>query len=198
MKTSSKYIFRLMGAIAIMGAISACSSTGDKHSSMEKAAESKAATMQTTAPMEIYEVYHDGRINVFYERKLYKEFLELGETSFRLTHIGAGPNGETVVYGLTKQDKKKPGAVEALKVYEGKSAAPSNFYAELRNHNRIYVFNNIEDMKPVRQFGHPNFFYMEVGAGPKGETVVFVLNKHNKKKRPDALIAQFKSMNGIT
>ena len=53
----------------------------------------------------------------------------------------------------------------------------------------------LDDMKPVRQFGHPNFFYTEIGSGPKGETVVYVLNKKTKKKRPDALIAQFKSMN---
>ena len=50
-------------------------------------------------------------------------------------------------------------------------------------------------MQPVRQFGHPNFFYMEVAAGPKGETVVYVLNKSNKKKKPVALIEAFKKHN---
>lgn len=188
MKTLRKPILYLIAAISLIATLAACSSTGDKHSTMEKAST-------TSTSMEIYEVVHDGRINVFYDRALYNEFLSLGETSYRLTHIGAGPNGETVVYGLTKKDKKKPAAVEALKVYEGKSPAPANFYAELRNHGRIYVFNNLEDMKPVRQFGHPNFFFTEIGAGPKGETVVYVLNKKTKKNRPDALIAQFKTIN---
>jgi hypothetical protein len=145
--------------------------------------------------MELYEVHHDGRIHVFYDRKLYTDFLALGETPFRLTRIGAGPKGETLVFGLTKKDKKKPGKVAAINLFNGKLPAPENFYAELRNHGRIYVFNNYEDMKPVRQFGHPNFFYTEIGAGPKGETVVYVLNKKTKKKRPDALISAFKKHN---
>ena len=38
-------------------------------------------------------------------------------------------------------------------------------------------------MATVRQFGHPNFFYTEIGSGPKGETVVYVLNKKTKKKK---------------
>lgn len=199
MKTSSKHL-HLMAALAIFTALSACSSTGDKHSNMEeKAVESKTAAAEATAPapLEIYEVHHDGRINVFYDRTLYMEFLDLGETSFRLTRIGEGPNGETVVYGLTKHDKKKPESVEALKVYQGSAPVPEKFYGELRNHGRIYVFDNMEDMKPVRQFGHPNFFYTEIASGPKGETVVYVLNKHTKKKRPDNLIAQFKKMNNM-
>ena len=70
--------------------------------------------------MEIYEVHHDGRLHVFYDRKLYKEFLELGETPFRLTRIGAGPKGQTIVFGLTKKDKKKPGSVDAIKIYDKK------------------------------------------------------------------------------
>jgi hypothetical protein len=199
MNAMTKHFIYFIFMTALLG-MTACSSTGDKH-----AADDKNTTMETAdtqqariAAMEIYEIHHDGRINVFYDRKLCQEFLELGETSFRLTHIGAGPNGETVVYGLTKHDKKKPDSVEALKVYEEKSLAPANFYAEMHRHGRIYVFDNLEDMKPVRQFGHPNFFYMEVGAGPKGETVVFVLNEKTKKKRPDDLIAKYKAMNTKT
>jgi hypothetical protein len=191
MRTLTKLLIPLCFVTAIVG-MTACSHTERKPSPQNATKTDHATTM---AAMEIYEVHHDGRINIFYDRKLYQEFLVLGETSFRLTHIGAGPKGETVVYGLTKQDKKKPDAVEALKVYEGKSPAPADFYAELRNHGRIYVFDNLEDMKPVRQFGHPNFFYTEIGAGPKGETVVFVLNKKTKKKRPDDLIALYKTMN---
>jgi hypothetical protein len=145
--------------------------------------------------IELYEVHHEGRIHVFYDRKLYTDFLALGETPFRLTRIGAGPNQETLVFGLTKKDKKKPGKVDAINLFDGKLDAPADFYGELRNHGRIYVFNNFEDMQPVRQFGHPNFFYTEIGAGPKGETVVYVLNKKTKKKRPDALIATFRKHN---
>jgi len=147
-----------------------------------------------TKKLHIYEVHHDGRINVFYDKKLFKEFLQLGETSYRLTKIGVGPNGETMVFGLTKKDKKLKKPVAAIELYEGK-LKQDNIYAEMHKHGRIYVFNSFKDMMPVRSFGHPNYMYSEIGAGPKGETIVYVLNKKNKKKRPDALIAEFKKNN---
>ena len=56
---------------------------------------------------EIDEVHKDGRIFVFYDRALYKEYLSVGETVFRLTQIGQAAIGETMVFGLTKKDKKK-------------------------------------------------------------------------------------------
>lgn len=163
--------------------------------SSKEAASDSSASASTSPVMEIYEVHHDGRINVFYDRDLYKGFLSVNETPFRLTRIGAGPNGETLVFGLTKADKKKPGNVDVIKIYDNAIPAPEEIYAEMRRNGRIYVFNNFEDMKPVREFGNPNLFYTEIGAGPNGETVVYVLNEENKKKRPDDLIAKYKSMN---
>ena len=181
-------IIKIVNSLTIaflVGLSAGCASTSF---GVDKSADS-------SSKMEIYEVHHDGRMHVFYDRNLYENFLQLGETPFRLTRIGAGPNGETIVFGLTKKDKKIPGSVVAIKIYDNKVNAPNNIYAEMRLHGRIYVFSKFEDMKPVRQFGHPTFFYTEIGSGPKGETVVYVLNKANKKKRPDALIAKFKSVN---
>lgn len=146
---------------------------------------------------EVYEVHEDGRIYAFYDHDLYKEFLAVGETPFRLTRIAAGPNGETMVFGLTRQDKKKGANTPALKLYENTVQPADDFYAETVRHGRIYVFDRFSDMQPVRQFGHPNFFYMEVGAGPNGKTVVFVLNKNNKKTKPNALISEYKRRNNL-
>lgn len=144
---------------------------------------------------EIYEVHEDGRIYAFYDRELYKEFLQVGETAYRLTRIGTGPNGETMVFGLSKKDKKKGENTPAVKLYENKLKASDDFYAETIRHGRIYVFSDFADMQTVRQFGHPNFFYTEIGSGPKGETVVYVLNKKTKKKKPLDLIEAFKKHN---
>ncbi len=190
MRYSVNSFIKGMTALLIVAFVSACSMTDEKDMSGEK----PGTTTATVAPMEIYEVHHDGRIHVFYDHKLYSDFLELGESPFRLTRIGAGPNGETLVFGLTGADKKKPDGVNAIKLYDGKMNAPDNFYAEMRKDNRIYIFSQFEDMKPVRDFGAPNYMFTEIGAGPKGETVVYVLNKSNKKKRPDALIAKHQSM----
>jgi hypothetical protein len=144
---------------------------------------------------EIYEAHEDGRIYAFYDRALYKEFLQVGETPFRLTRIGTGPNGKTMVFGLTAADKKKGENTPAVKLYENKVKPADNFYAEMTQHGRIYVFDKFADMDAVRQFGHPTFFYTEIGSGPSGETVVYVLNKGNNKHKPEALIAEFKKRN---
>lgn len=162
-------------------------------------AASAAAQAEVPAPnnRELYEVRQDGRIHVFYDRATYQDFLTHGETAYRLTRIGAGPKGETLVFGLNGADKKLGAATPGVMLWEGKLAPAADFYAELRQNGRIYVFDRMEDMQPVREFGHPNFFFLEVGAGPQGESVVYVLNSDNKKHRPEALIARFKQENGL-
>lgn len=177
-----KHALLLTGILAITGLMTACNQT-----------KTETATSATVPATEIYEIHKDNRIYVFYDRDLYNAFLSVGETAFRLTRIGEGPNGETIVFGLTKADKKKGADIPTVQLFEKKTTVEGEFYGELRNHGRIYVFNQFEDMTPVRQFGHPNFFYTEIASGPKGETVVYVLNKDTKKHKPEALIEKFKS-----
>jgi hypothetical protein len=194
MKRLHKPLIQLIFALSIAGLMTACGSHEVKMT--EKAGEhTEMAEAKSEAAMEIFEVHHEGRIHVFYDRKLYRDFIALGETPFRLTRIGAGPHGETMVFGLTKHDKKHPNQVALINVFDGKAPTPEKIYGEMRRDGRIYVFNNFEDMTGVRQAGHPNLFYTEIGAGPKGETVVYVLNEETKKERPDQLIAAFKQRN---
>lgn len=98
-----------------------------------------------------------------------------------------------MVFGLTRKDKKLKKPVAAIDIYDGKIKA-DDFYAEMYKYGRIYAFNRFEDMKTVRDLGHPNFMYTQVGAGPKAETLVFVLNKKNKPP-PVSLIADFNRRN---
>ena len=178
-----KSLFKALAVISSLIILPACAST--------------PASNNSAGVNEIYEVHEDGRIHVFYDRKMYKDFLSLGETPYRLIKIGKGPNRETMVFGLAKQDKKKRSGIPAIELYEGNATAGNPFYAEVRKHGRIYVFNEFKDMEPVRQFGHPNYFYMEIGAGPKKETVFYVLNKKTKKKKPLALIDTFNKKNHL-
>jgi len=88
--------------------LSACSNTAEKANTAEmkkKAMASAEAAMPNNN--DLYISFYDGRMNVFYDGGLYKKFLEHGETAYRRTFIGAGPNGETISYGLTGKDKKK-------------------------------------------------------------------------------------------
>lgn len=179
-------------------ALSACNdkeTTAASEESAPAAEESSNEAMASDAVAALYEVHDEGRINIFYDRPLYESYLEVRETPFRLTQIGSGPNGETIVYGLTKDDKKKGIDTPAAMLMEGKAKAADDFYGEMRKEGRIYVFSTVDDMAAVRQFGHPNFFFTEIGAGPDGETVVYVLNSSNKKEHPAALVERFKAEN---
>ena len=154
-----------------------------------------ACAAQGSAPEQgdyLLEAHGEGRIHIFYDKKTYTEFLQLGETSYRLTRIGAGPKGETIVFGLTSQDKNKRGGIPAVEIFDG-NRRPASFYGEMRRESRIYVFNNYDDMKAVRDTGHAAYRYTDIAAGPNGETVVYVLNSNNKKKKPVELIATYQA-----
>jgi hypothetical protein len=157
-----------------------------------------STTSRSEKNNEFYQVYsEDGRIYMFDDQKTYLEYLSVGETSFRLTRIGAGPNGETVVFGLTKANKKKRSGIPVVDMHEGRLAGGQPFYGEIVKHGRYFVFSSWDDMQQVRSVGEPTFMYTDIGAGPGGNTVVYVLNKSNKKKKPEDLIATFHSVHGV-
>lgn len=152
--------------------------------------------VETIKPFELYEAHVDGRITVFYDHDLYRDFLQMGETPYRKTFIGEGPKGETLVYGLTKADKSKTEGISSIDLMQGKITAPDNFYGEMYLDGRIYVFDNYEQMVSVRAMGEPPYRYTMIGAGPAGETVVLVLRSDNKKQFPQTLQQAFKAHNG--
>lgn len=181
-------------ALAGVFSLTACDSMPIAQANSEAKAAVKDQAHSALAETQLFEVFHDGRINQFYDFDTYQSFLSVGETAYRLTRIGAGPKGETLVFGLTKDDKKKGINTPAAMIWDGKMQASKDFYGEMHKHGRIYVFDNMADMKHVRELGHPNFMYTQIGMGPKGETVVFVLSKENKKKKPVEQVAKFKAL----
>ena len=70
------------------------------------------------------------------------------------------------------------------------------FYGEVVKDGRINVFSEWADLKAFLQMGEAPYRFSQIGSGPKGETVVFVLNKNNKSTKPDALIAEFERKHG--
>ncbi len=139
-----------------------------------------------------YQVKKEGRIYIFDDYKTYQSFNEVGETAYRLTRIGAGPKGETIVFGLTKKDKKMRSGLGSVALYEGTAEGiKEGFYGEVVEDGRIHVFSEWADLKSFLQVGEAPYRFTQIGSGPKGETVVYVLNKKNKKKKPVALMAEF-------
>lgn len=147
---------------------------------------------------DFYEVHEDGRLYFFDDQSTYAEFLSVGETSYRQTFIGEGPDGQTLVFGMTSADKKKHySKIAGYNLYMGNLPPADSFYGEARLEHRIYVFNRLEDMNAVRKVGEAALRFTDIGSGPKGETVVYVLNSDNKKVKPAALINEFKKRNNI-
>jgi hypothetical protein len=144
-----------------------------------------------------YEVEHEGRLYVFDDAATYKSFLEVGETAYRKVRIAAGPNGETIVFGLTGKDKKKMSGIASIDMYDGKLEGAEDFYGEIHHEGRLYVFSEWADLKAFKTVYEAPYRFTMIGEGPKGETVVIVLNKGNKKKHPAAQIAAFKAMHGM-
>lgn len=141
-----------------------------------------------------YQVFHEGRIYVFDDFATYQDFYEVGEAPFRLTRIGAGSHGETVVFGLSDKDKTMQSGLGSVALYDGSAEGINEgFYGEVLKDGRLYVFSTWQDQKDFLTVGEAPFRYTQIGYGPKGETVVFVLNSSNKKQAPTALIAEFNS-----
>ena len=140
-----------------------------------------------------YQVYKEGRIYIFDDFETYQSFMLVGETTYRLTRIGAGLKGETVVFGLQKKDKKMRSGIGSVDMYDGiAEGIQEGFYGEVVQEGRIYVFSQWDDLKSFLKVGEATYRYTDIGAGSKGETIVYVLNENNKKKKPNDLMAEFK------
>ena len=187
--SSIKFILAASAFTTLIG----CASNEPKQTDV--VAEPKAEVAVEANNNELYEVHHDGRIYIFDDYKLYQNFNKLGHTPYILARIGAGPKGETIKFGLTSQDKKKQSGIASVDLYDGTLAPAENFYGEMRSEGRIYVFSTLNDMNDVRKIGEASYRFTDIGAGPEGETVVYVLNKSNKKKKPIELMEAFKQHN---
>lgn len=185
---------QFLAVLLAAGAMTGCSGMESKQA---VAADAPVAATQSANNEDLYVVYHDGRINIFYDFGTYMEFMSVGETAFRKTLIGAGPNGETLMYGLTKADKKKASGIPSIDMMEGRLAPAADFYGEIVADGRINVFDDWSLFKEFMQHGEVPYRLTDIGAGPNGETLVYALTKETKKKRPEALIAKFKTLHAM-
>ncbi|WP_281647447.1 hypothetical protein [Parendozoicomonas sp. Alg238-R29] len=184
-------LIKLSAASLLATALVGCQSMNNDSMAAKSAAAAKPVNND-----DLYEVAHEGRYYVFDDAAVYKDFIANGETPYRKVFIGEGPHSQTLVFGLTGKDKKKSSGIGSIDMFKGNQAPAENFYGEMRSEDgRIYVFNELKDMEAVRKVGEAAYRFTQIGAGPNGETVVFVLNKSNKKKQPVALMAEFAARN---
>lgn len=188
------FMKKLLITLSVASIMSGCASSPDKMATAGAKFVQKTVVTSNSDNNDMYIAYADGRENIFYDADEYKSFLKVGESTFRKTYIGAGTNGMTRSFGLLKADKKKP-TNPAEQMLNGELTPASDFYAEIYNEekNRFYVFGNWQDFADYLKTGTDTYHYTEIGAGPKGATVVYVLNKTNNKVKPEATVKQFKA-----
>jgi hypothetical protein len=204
--------YALMSVLAL-GVMSGCAT----QSNTAKAPESKPAAATTAAvaapaapataaqpvaaPTQHYFlVFHEnGRIYPIADAKNYLAFLDVNELIYTRTRVGEGPAGETLVFGIEKKeadDLNKPAKAELL--YDGKMDVSGPFYGEVVKDGRFHVFGTWQDFKDYLVNKEITYTFTEVGTGPKGETVIYAMNKKTSADgRPVALIESFKKFHSI-
>lgn len=187
-----------IAALTLVGCASQAPATAPKAAAAQiapaSAAKAAAPTAATTASEYYVVLPEDGRFYAFGDFKTYQQYLEHGEVALTRARIGAGPNGQTVVFGITNDDVKNNRPNPAELVFDGKLTGADDFYGEVLKDGRYYVFGDLKDMKPFVAFGEVPYAYTDIAAGPKGETLVWVMNSASfKKGRPETRIARFKA-----
>ena len=173
-----------------LGAMSGCA-TQDTYSNTEMpvaAAEKKAVEEQ-----QLFMTFHEnGRVYVLGDTKLQEIFMQTDEVALTRTRIGEGPDGRTLIFGMNKNDAKRGGPTDAEMMYDGKMEPTGPFYGEVIKDGRYYVFVEWKDMVGYLKNAEVPLTYTEIGTGPKGETVIYALNKITAKQgQPVAAIERF-------
>lgn len=158
--------------------------------------KTSAAALASTADVaQLFVVLPDtGRIHAFGDTGNYFAFMQHGEVALTRTQIGTGPGGKTLVFGITNDDVKanKPSMGEQIL---GAATPPAAFYGEVFKGGRFHLFGDLKDMKDYMAFGEIPYSYTQIGAGPKGETLVMVMNKDSYSKGlPTDRLDRFKAV----
>jgi hypothetical protein len=158
-----------------------------------------AATAAQSAEMALnnndwYQVWTESQAVVFDDHAVYAEYLKTGKAPVMKNLGSKDYAGRDIVLGLRAEDKTKDVNTLAAKRFLDVNLPPSSdFYGEIREDNKIFIFQRYGDMIDVMKLGDPIFKYVELGGGPNGERLVYSLAKEEKK--PEALITKFKSLN---
>ena len=191
--------FYWMGAAAAV-ALAGCAT---QPAPAPKAEAVKPAETQASAPAmapaaaaqatEFYVVLpEDGRYYAFGNYKLYQDYLAHGEVALTRTRIGAGPDGRTVVFGITNDDVKTGKPSIAEQVFDAKLAPAKDFYGEVYKGGRYYVFGQLKDLLEFAAHGEIPYSFTDIGTGPNGATLVWVVDKEGfAKGRPEARVQHF-------
>lgn len=224
MRVNKRFLSYTLASVLMLGVMSGCATepnTAQAFESKPPAADHANASAATAAPVaaanaaatqppatqpvmasteNYFLVFHEnGRIYPIADAKNYLAFLDVNELIYTRTRVGAGPEGETIVFGIQKEeaeDPNKPSLAEQF--YDGGKEVAGPFYGEVMRDGRVYVFGEWKDFKDYLDHKEVTLTFTEIGTGPKGETVIYALNQKTKDEgRPDALIAAFNQLHQV-
>ncbi|MGE0873275.1 MAG: hypothetical protein AB7O31_01255 [Burkholderiales bacterium] len=194
MKIQLNSITRLALAAGLAAGIAGCATDTGSGSASAHATQAQGST----APHYFVVYPKDGRLWAFGDVKTYLSYMAHGEVALTRARIGAGPGGKTVVFGITRDDVKRKQPSMGELFFDGKVTGGVDFYGEVVKNGRYHVFGEWKDFKDYMDHGEVILTFTEVGTGPKGETVVYALNKKTAKAgKPVKLIEKFKNLRGM-
>lgn len=184
-----KTVIALAGFALLLGG---CATGTWQGAEAEKAYDKQLEAIRQTAVInndDYYEIHNDGRIIVLSDVDDMKLWLATGDIPLRVTRIGGGPKGETLVFGIAKPESKKKDGFGSVEMYEGRRVgAEKDFYAEVLQDNTWYVFGTWAELDSFRKTGHA-VGLASSGGSAAGEPVMVA-------QPVDALTARFRSLHG--
>ncbi len=175
-----KFVF-LMLAVALFTA--GCSATTAKQDN---------ATQQIVAKDGNFFVWqHMNRHYVLGSEESNSKFAKSPNMPYARTVLGAGPNGETVVYEIKKKDDAyTERLIETYNHTPFMIDSKGDNYFVHKYAGRIYVLSDAKTNEKFQTTPHLPLTKTVLGAGPQGETVIFEFNK-NKPEETDRLIKTY-------
>ena len=96
---------------------------------------------------------------------------------------------------ITADDVKANKPSRGEQILSGAIPSGDTFYGEILRGGRYFLFGSLKDMTDFAAFGEVPYSYTDIGAGPKGETIVMVMNKDSYPKgKPMERMDRFKTI----
>ncbi|MBT8769527.1 hypothetical protein [Metapseudomonas boanensis] len=182
---NKKTLIKPIATALLAAALSACSN--------QAPAPAKAASLDNE---DWYQIRSEKELFLFDDYAAYRDFANSGEAAAKVSTGKQDGFGRDIVLVPKSGDQGKDVNTLSVKRFLDVSLPPAQpFYGELRDEEGIiYVFSRYGDMMDMYKIGEPTFSYVDIGGGPNGERVVYVLAKEEPK--PEKQIALFRSKYG--
>jgi hypothetical protein len=140
----------------------------------------KTAFLQMQKGDDYYVWSYNGRLYVIGSAEMSKKFEAHKHLPYTRTLLGAGPNGETVIFEVNKKDKSYVQRLEdTYKATPYQLDSNNKDYFVYKYNGRVFVIGDKKMSEKFEAHKHLPYTRTILGAGPNGETVVFQVDKKN-------------------